>query len=196
MEAHSTDGDLLLRSFRQPEVFGELFERHFDDVRAYFARRVGLDGASDLAAEVFRIAFERRRSFDLTRSASCRPWLFGIARNVLAKSFERDRRAAALSARLRIEESPCSHVDETLGELDALDAAVRLRTVLAALVRLDDETRELLLLIAWDSLSYEEAAAALGVPIGTVRSRLSRARLQLTRLVALDDITHKDCCYD
>lgn len=174
----------MLRSLYEPEAFGELFDRHFDDVRRYFARRVDADSATDLAAEVFRLGFERRRSFDPQRSGSCRPWLFGIARNVLAKEWDRIDRIAALRARLHSSLDPAAAGDAFNDSVDALDAASRWRTVAAALAHMDEDSRELLLLVAWDSLTYEEVAQVFAVPVGTIRSRLSRARTLLSRLVA------------
>jgi RNA polymerase sigma factor (sigma-70 family) len=178
------DGDVVLRSLYEPEAFGELFDRHFDDVRRYFARRVDADSATDLAAEVFRLGFERRRTFDPQRSGSCRPWLFGIARNVLAKEWNRIGRRAALRARLHSSLDPVAPGDAFDDSVDALDAASRWRTVATALAHMDDDSRELLLLVAWDSLTYEEVAQVFAVPVGTIRSRLSRARSLLSHLVA------------
>jgi RNA polymerase sigma factor (sigma-70 family) len=180
MNLTSTDGDVVLRSMGEPEAFGELFDRHFDDVRAYFARRVDVDTAADLAAEVFRIGFERRRSFDPQRSSSCRPWLFGIARNVLATEWERAGRRELLIGRLR----PLVDSDAADDSVEAIDAARRWAVVARALAALDEATRELLLLVAWDRMTYEEVAEVVGIPLGTVRSRISRARADLSRLVA------------
>lgn len=179
MEPTSSDGDVVRRSLDEPEAFGLVFDRHFDGVRAYFARRTDVETAADLAAEVFRIGFERRRTFDPSRSSSCRPWLFGIARNVLATEWDRAGRRSALTARLPLGPVP----DPADAGVDAIDAARRWDAVAAALGRMDEATRELLLLVAWDRLSYEEVAEVLGVPVGTVRSRLSRARAQLSHLV-------------
>jgi len=118
---------------------------------------------------------------DPERSSSCRPWLFGIARNLLADERGRAGRSAALAARL----SPQAFGDDAIdASIDALDATDRWSEVAAALSRLDDDTRELLLIVAWDRLTYGEAAEVLGIPVGTVRSRISRARAHLSRLVS------------
>lgn len=182
MEVTHTDGDVVLRSLDEPEAFGAVFDRHFDGVRAYFARRVDVDTAADLAAEVFRIGFERRRSFDPQMSSSCRPWLFGIARNVLATEWRRAGRRVSLLDRLPLPLD--SDADSAEARVEAIDAARQWAAVAEALTRLDDDTRELLLLVAWDQLSYEEVAEVFGVPVGTVRSRISRARTHLSRLTA------------
>jgi RNA polymerase sigma-70 factor (ECF subfamily) len=190
MQPSQADGDVVRRSLREPEAFGALFDRYFDDVRRYFARRVGIEVASDLAAEVFRLGFERRRSFDPGRAPTCRPWLFGIARNVLAKERSRLGRRAALVGRLAAAGHDDGHaIDDTVA---ALDARRRWAEVLVALDRLGDDARELLLLIAWDGLSYEEVAQVIEVPVGTVRSRVSRARSQLHRLV----LSERQPCHD
>jgi RNA polymerase sigma factor (sigma-70 family) len=141
---------------------------------------VDVDTAADLAAEVFRIGFERRRSFDPQRSSSCRPWLFGIARNVLATDWERAGRRELLIGRLR----PLVESDAADDSVEAIDAARRWAVVARALAAMDEHTRELLLLVAWDRLTYEEVAEVVGIPLGTVRSRISRARAHLSRLVA------------
>jgi RNA polymerase sigma factor (sigma-70 family) len=193
MQLSQADGEVVLRSLHEPDAFGEVFDRYFDDVRRYFARRVDIESASDLAAEVFRLGFERRRSFDPQRSLTCRPWLFGIARNVLAKERGRAGRRLALVARIGPEIDRGHALDDSL---DALDAARRWHAVAAALDGLDDENRELLLLIAWDALTYQEAAQVFDVPIGTVRSRLSRARSHLSRLVAENVPAERNPCHD
>jgi RNA polymerase sigma-70 factor (ECF subfamily) len=193
MQLSQADGEVVLRSLHEPDAFGELFDRYYDNVRRYFARRVDVESASDLAAEVFRLGFERRRSFDPGRSPTCRPWLFGIARNVLAKERGRAGRRFALVARMGPQVDRGDAIDDSL---DALDAARRWSAVAAALDRLDDDSRELLLLIAWDALTYEEAAQVFDVPVGTVRSRVSRARAHLSRLVAASVPAERNPCHD
>jgi RNA polymerase sigma-70 factor (ECF subfamily) len=184
MQGIRTDGDVVLRSLCEPEAFGELFDRHFDDVRAYFARRLDVEVAADLAAEVFRLGFEKRRTFDPQRGSSCRPWLFGIARNLLAKERARAGRRDSLIARLAPAGDAGHPANDAIDDrVAALDAAREWRQVAAALDELPDDTRELLLLLAWDSLTYEELAQVFAVPVGTIRSRVSRARDQLTRLI-------------
>src|SRR5680860_1824943 len=84
-----TDADIIRQSLNDPQAFGEIFSRHLDAVHAYLVRRAGRGIADDLAGEVFRIAFERRRAFHLDRS-SARPWLYGVAANILRRH-QRDR---------------------------------------------------------------------------------------------------------
>ena len=152
-----------------------LFRSHFITLYGYLARRVGSDLASELASEVFAVAFARRASFDPSRGEA-HPWLFGIATNLLRnhrRTETRQLRAFALTGIDPIAPDPTHEVDERLD-------AERLGPAIArGLAALNDDDRDVLLLYAWASLSYREIAAALDVPIGTVRSRLSRARRTL-----------------
>jgi RNA polymerase sigma factor (sigma-70 family) len=144
----------------RPEAFEELFERHFDSVHGYLARRVGRDLGRDLASETFTRAFAARQRYDPARGEA-RPWLFGIANNLLRRHYRDEERRLRAFARV---EAP----DEAFAPGEH-----RLADALAALPR---EERDVLLLFTWADLEYAEIAAALGLPIGTVRSRLHRAR--------------------
>jgi RNA polymerase sigma-70 factor (ECF subfamily) len=156
-----------VRSLSDPSAFGVIFDRHFNAVHAYLARRVGRDVADDLAASTFTVAFERRGSFR-REATTARPWLFGIATNLLRNARRAEQRAIESLARIR----PClSEVGDEHGE-----SAPGLGDALAGL---DSGQRDVMLLYAWEELSYEEIAAALHVPVGTVRSRLARARAHL-----------------
>ena len=149
-----------------------IFERHFDAVHAYLARRVGTGRADDLASMTFTIGFERRRTFCASRS-SARPWLFGIATNLVRNDWRSEQRA--LQALVRLGSEPGERIAAVQWpgfELEAERAA-------GLLEQLDDGQREVLLLHAWEGLSYHEIAVALEIPIGTVRSRLARARARL-----------------
>ncbi len=143
--------------------FERLFEQHFDDVYGYLARRVGPDLARDLASETFTRAFAGRKKFD-PRRGEPRAWLFGIATNLLRRHYrDEERRLRALSR------YDIAAVDEPGDE-------PRLAEALHSLAR---EERDALLLYAWADLDYAEIADALDIPIGTVRSRLHRARARL-----------------
>ena len=185
------DADLIARSLREPAVFGALFERHFDAVFGYFARRVPRPEAGDLAAETFRVAFDARTGFDPAR-ARARPWLYGIATNVLRHHLRSQGREGAALRRL----APVpDRVDaEEAARVAAIDAATRWPAVAAALATLAPHDREALLLLAWEGLGYAEIAEATGVPVGTVRSRIHRARRQVRELIdgtgQLPDDTH------
>lgn len=168
--------DVLVReSIREPERFAPLFDRHAAAVHRYLARRIG-EPADDLLAETFLVAFRRRASY-LPMQLDVRPWLFGIATNVLHRHVrQEDRRYRAL-ARARLLETG-SHADDLPD--DRLDAQALRAELAAALAALKPGDRDVLLLLAWAQLSYAEIAATLDIPIGTVRSRINRAR-RLTR---------------
>ncbi|MEU8305154.1 RNA polymerase sigma factor [Actinomadura sp. NPDC048955] len=172
-----TDAAVLRESLRQPERFADLFDRHGDEIHRYVARRLGPDMAEDVVAETFLTAFRKRARYDLGR-ADARPWLYGIATHALREH----RRAEARRNRALARAAP-DRPEESFDERSAARvAAGRLRPELAAaLARLSAADRDLLLLIAWAELSYDEAAQALGVPIGTIKSRLHRIRKKLHR---------------
>lgn len=157
------------------ETFVAVFDQHHAEIHRFLQRRLGVEGADDLASEVFLRAFRARSDFDDTRG-SVRAWLFGIALNISrerARATERRQRAyrsAALDPTVPVAQPP--HVADARSEPSA--DAVR-----AAVDRLPEAYREPLLLFTWEGLAYEEIATALGVPLGTVRSRLSRARQRL-----------------
>ena len=160
-----TDAQAIGESLADPEAFAVLFDRHFDAIHGYVQRRVGPDLADEIAAETFTRAFDRRRRYDTSRE-DARPWLLGIAANLLRRHWRSERRRLDAYARSR---------DRGHAELSAPIAA----ELAQALKSLPRREREPLLLFAWADLSYEEIAVALGLPLGTVRSRISRARARL-----------------
>jgi RNA polymerase sigma factor (sigma-70 family) len=172
-----TDEHVLALSLGQPEAFGELYARHFAVVYRYVAGRLGPDAADDLAAETFLAAFRRRHRFDPDRGA-VRPWLFGIATNLVAQHHRAESRWYAALARAGAD--PLIEPSVWAGDEDRIAdrvVASQARPALAAvLARLPDRDRDVLLLVAVGGLSYAEVAFALGIPEGTVGSRLSRAR--------------------
>jgi RNA polymerase sigma-70 factor (ECF subfamily) len=175
MTTTETDATIIAASTTDAERFGEIFDRHVEGVHGYLSRRLGRARADDLTGEVFRIAFEGRARYR-PQHPTARPWLFGIATNLVLKDHRRERRRLRALARLRVRsdvESTSIRVDEKV------DAAASLPRVAAALLELEARDRDVVLLVAWEDLSYEEVAAALSIPVGTVRSRLSRARRQL-----------------
>ena len=168
----ATDGEVIAASCVDPERFDEVFDRHFRRIYGYLARRLGPDPAADLASEVFAVAFARRGSFDGDRDDAA-PWLFGIATNLLRNARRSELRQLRAYARTGVDPVDPDRTGEADDRLDARRAGPALAGALAAL-RTDD--RDVLLLFAWSGLTYGEIAAALDVPLGTVRSRLSRAR--------------------
>ena len=170
-----SDGRLLQRSLDDPRAYEAIFERHFDALFGYAARRVGRQFAEEIATETFTQAFDRRRTFDFDRDDAA-PWLFGIAANLLRRHWRTERRR--LAAYARSTERSASQPDD----VPRLD-------VLVALDQLSGDEREALFLFAVADLSYEETAAALSVPVGTVRSRLARARKRVLRVVGDGPLT-------
>ena len=166
------DVSVIARSRSEPEAFSILFRRHAPRIQRYIARRIGPDAAEDVVAETFLLAFRQRERYDQTR-ANALPWLYGIATNLIGR--HRRDEIRLYQAVVRTGADP---VTEPF--TDRVDAAVSLdRAIATALNSLPPRYRDPLLLIAWGDLSYEEAALALGVPVGTVRSRLHRARAAL-----------------
>ncbi|HTU94242.1 MAG TPA: RNA polymerase sigma factor [Solirubrobacteraceae bacterium] len=168
-----TDASLIAESLSSPQSFSAIFDRHFAVIHGYLARRVGAAAADDLAAETFVIAFERRPTFS-TSAGSARPWLFGIATNLLRNQWRADRRADLAVMALTTTERE---------RTATRDSGVDAHEVLAAVAALDPDQRDALLLYAWEGLSYEEIADALGVAVGTVRSRISRGRGRLREML-------------
>jgi RNA polymerase sigma-70 factor (ECF subfamily) len=178
--AAPSDEMLLARSRDEPDAFVAIFDRHFESVHRYLHRRVGRDLADELAAETFVRAFSRRASFE-PRSEGALPWLYGIATNLLRRhrrSEERRLRAYARSGRDDVVE-----LDED-ALADRLDAATRGDAIAAALAALRPDERDAICLVALAGLTHEQAAVALGIPPGTMASRLHRARSRLRPLLS------------
>jgi len=173
-----TDGEILADSIDNAASFAAIFDRHFDAIYGYLQRRIGPDLAEELASQTFLVAFNQRARYDLSFS-NARPWLFGIASNLLRRQRREERRQLRAYARTGID--PLG--DALEGTEARLDAANMGRELAAALASLAGEELDVLLLYAWAELSYAEIAQALGTPIGTVRSRLSRARRRVRELL-------------
>ncbi|WOX10889.1 sigma-70 family RNA polymerase sigma factor [Streptomyces sp. N50] len=177
-----SDASVIERSWDEPEAFAVLFDRHADSVHRYAARRLGTEVAEDLMAETFTTAFQQRFRYN-TELADARPWLFGIATNLIG----RHRRAEArLPSAARADGSQDPVADRVAAKVSA--QAVRGELALA-MARLPARHRDVLLLVAWADLGYEEVARALEVPVGTVRSRLHRARRKLRDALGGSDPT-------
>lgn len=173
----STDSEIIRRSLDAPSVFAELFDRHARVIAAFAARRVGSDAAEDVLSDTMLVAFRRRRDFD-TSWESAKPWLLGIASRVIKKhraDEARQWRSFEASA-ARVDHSSDGAIEAAADRTDASAAVRALAPRIAALAARDRET---LLLYAWGDLTYDEIAVALGVPVGTVRSRLNRVRRKL-----------------
>jgi RNA polymerase sigma-70 factor (ECF subfamily) len=151
-------------------VFGEIFDRHFSSVHRYLGRRAGPERADDLASQTFTVAFQRRATFR-AREVDARPWLLGIATNLLRNDWRSEQRLLETLARIGAEPGAITSTSTAVPELDC--------ELAAALATLGRDQRDVLFLHAWAELSNQEIATALSIPVGTVRSRLSRARSYL-----------------
>jgi RNA polymerase sigma factor (sigma-70 family) len=171
----TADSTLVERSWQSPDAFAALFDRHADSVHRYAARRLGTQLADDVTAETFAVAFQRRRGYDLAHT-DARPWLLGIATNLMRthRRAEARRWKALARAAAAVQAEP--EADAVAARVSA--QAVR-RELMSTLARLPARQRDVLLLYAWAELDYEQIALALAVPVGTVRSRLHRARAAL-----------------
>ncbi|GIG59880.1 DNA-directed RNA polymerase sigma-70 factor [Longispora fulva] len=166
------DAAVISGSLREPERFAVLFHRHGPHIHRYLARRLGREVAEDLLGETFLAAFHRRDRYDTSRP-DARPWLYGIATHVVGQHRRDEVRRYRLRDAVPAELDEACHADRVAA--DVTSQALR-RHLLAALGDLSTGDRDVLLLVAWEELSYEEVAAALAIPVGTVRSRLNRAR--------------------
>jgi RNA polymerase sigma factor (sigma-70 family) len=173
------DAAVLAGSFTTPALFEELFRRHATTVFKFLARQLNPQVADDLLAETFVAAFRSRDNFD-QKFSSARPWLLGIAANVARHHLRSEARRSRLHRRLGSLNPPPA--DEASEATMRLDGAAFHRRVAVALQALSSEHREVILLAA-AGLSYDEIALSLQVPIGTVRSRLSRARAHIKELI-------------
>jgi RNA polymerase sigma factor (sigma-70 family) len=180
-----TDERVLAMSLGRPEVFGELYARHFAAIYRYVAGRLGPDTADDLAAETFLAAFRRRHRFDAARGG-VRPWLFGIATNLVAQHHRAESRWYAALVRAGADPliAPSASADDEDRIADRVVASQARPALAAVLGRLPDRDRDVLLLTAVGGLSYAEVAFALGIPEGTVGSRLNRARRKIIAALA------------
>jgi RNA polymerase sigma-70 factor (ECF subfamily) len=179
------DATLIEQSWHEPEAFAGLYDRHAAHIHRYVTRRLGSQVADDVVGETFLSAFRRRRRYDLSRP-DAGPWLYGIAANLIGKHRRAEVRLLRALARTGADPVAESYADRVDAQVSAAAAQRDLARALASLAAGD---REVLLLIAWAELAYDEIAAALGIPVGTVRSRLHRARRKVREALGGEDPT-------
>lgn len=173
------DEDLLRRAQRgDAAAFGLLFREHSAVVYTYCFHRLGSWSAAEEATSVVFLEVWRRRSKAVTVSGSLKPWLLGVATNVMRNQRRAERRYAAALHRLPPSRAEPDHADEVVARLDD---ERRMQSVLRELASLDRDMQEVITLVAMEGLSYADAAVTLGIPVGTVRSRLARARARLQK---------------
>lgn len=173
----------------ETDRFNAWYDEHARALLRFCARRVGPAAAEDVVATTFLVAFERRREFD--QRELVRPWLYGIAVNVLRRHRRDEVRAYRALARAGID--PLFHADGVLDSHEQrigerTDAERRARAVAGVLASLPRRQRDVLLLVAVAEFEYGEVAAALDIPIGSVRSALHRARHKLRAALGAEGV--------
>ncbi|WP_106397634.1 RNA polymerase sigma factor [Actinocorallia populi] len=182
------DGEIIRSSLDEPERFAVLFDRYARQVHRYVSRRLGTQLADDIVGETFLIAFRRRETYDPARTLA-RPWLYGIATTLMARHRRSEERFLRALQRTGTDPLP-EPMAETV--VRRVAAGAQERTLAGALARLPRGDRDVLLLVAWADLSYGETAQALDIPLGTVRSRLHRARRRLREALGGADPTREE----
>ncbi|MEW1773385.1 sigma-70 family RNA polymerase sigma factor [Streptomyces sp. NPDC086777] len=177
------DAETVAQSLEQPELFALLYDRYAPDIHRYVARRLGDSAADDITADTFLVAFRIRSRYDRTR-ANARPWLYGIAGNLIGKQRRAEVRALRALARTGRDPLAASGGEFWLEDTDRRIAAQG--PLAGALAGLSAPDRHVLLLVAWAELTYQEVAEALDIPVGTVRSRLNRARRKVRTALGAD----------
>ncbi|MEX1004391.1 MAG: sigma-70 family RNA polymerase sigma factor [Acidimicrobiia bacterium] len=169
-----SDAQVIEASLTEPRFFETIFDRHFGAVHRFAVGRVGAQDAPDVVAETFARAFDRRHRFALDKPSAL-PWLFGIAVNVCRERGRRASRGVRANTRMAVRaEMITEPFENALAE--RIDAERLLPELIGALRALSDDEYALLMLATESDLTYEEMAETLGIPVGTVRSRLARAR--------------------
>jgi RNA polymerase sigma factor (sigma-70 family) len=177
------DGAIIAASRRDPACFAEIFDRHWPRVHRYCVSRAGAAG-EDIAAETFRVALDARARFDRSRD-DAGPWLLGIATNLLRRDRRSEGRRTRAMLRLRLDDES-DHVDAALDRVEAEAMGAR---VSAAVGQLPPVFRDALFLHVWADLSYEQVAEATQVSVGTVRSRIHRAKAHLRTALTEEIVT-------
>jgi RNA polymerase sigma factor (sigma-70 family) len=183
--AAAGDAAVIESSRRDPERFAVLFDRHAPHIYRYLARRADRQVADDLVAETFLVAFAKRDRYDLSY-ADARPWLYGIATNLVGQHRRDQARQYRITQAAAAAAEPAvpGHADRVAADVTAQAMRALLEGALAALSAGD---RDVLLLIAWEQLTYQEVSRALGIPVGTVQSRMHRARAKVRQALAGTD---------
>lgn len=174
-DTEPSDAEIIVRSRREPDCFAQIFDRHAAEILRYAHTRLGPDRAEDVTAETFLAAFRRRDHYD-PAWPDARPWLFGIAIRLISKHWRAEARYRRMLAATPL---PAAADDDFGDRAAERVTAQQFRPQLATVLdQLPGRDRELLLLVAWAGLTYEEAAQALGLTVSAVRSRLHRIRVK------------------
>ncbi|GAA2621018.1 RNA polymerase sigma factor [Actinomadura fulvescens] len=181
---NAEDARLIAASLRDPECFTAVYDRHYTIIYRYVAGRLGPQAADDIAAEAFLVAFRRRRSFDAGKG-TLRSWLFGIATKLVSQHRRAETRRFQALARVGSDPAIGSHEERVVTWVTAEGLQPQLARALAAL---SAKERDVVLLVALGDLGHDEIATALGIPYGTVGSRLNRARRKLRAALELEGL--------
>jgi RNA polymerase sigma-70 factor (ECF subfamily) len=188
----SSDEAVLRESREHPERFAGLFDAYHGEIYRYVASRLSVGHADDLAAETFLVAFRGRGSFG-GDGGHVRAWLYGIATNLIRRHHrDEERKYRALGRADAADRSQAGDHDDDNRIVARVAASGVQRDLAAALRSLKRGDRDVLLLVALGELSYPEVAEALGIPAGTVASRLSRARKAVRTALGGVDPTRAD----
>jgi RNA polymerase sigma-70 factor (ECF subfamily) len=182
------DAEIVRWSFDDPNAFAELFHRHAGEIGRYVTRRLGAGVAEDIVADTFLTAFRRRDSFDRARG-DARSWLYGIAHHLMQRHHRDEVRALRAFARTGVDPVIAESFDDRVAT--RLSAASTSRALAPALAELDAGQRDVLLLTAWADLTLDQVAQVLGIPQGTARSRLNRARTKIRAALDVIDSTSR-----
>ena len=177
--SESTDSDDIAASLVDSQRFAAVVDRHFAEIFRYLARRVGRENAEDLGAETFIVAFSARNRYDPSR-ANALPWLYEIATNLIRRHRRTEVRMLMAYATAASQLDPDD--DSSEGLVARLDHAASLARVASAFADLEPDQRDALYLVAIVGLGYAEVSEALDIPVGTVHSRVARARTNLRDL--------------
>jgi RNA polymerase sigma-70 factor (ECF subfamily) len=172
-----TDAEVITASWTDPSVFEEIYRRHHKTVLAYTLRCAGQQDGPDVAAEVFEEALRSRRSYN-PEYQSARGWLLGIAAHVIVRYYRRRSKLRTVRYDEKNNEPDGDLSDDIATQVDAR------RIVDRAMRKLNSDEREVVSLFVFADLPYQQIADSLGIPVGTVRSRLNRARGKLRNFFA------------
>lgn len=175
-----SDAEIIRQSCGDPERFAAIFDRYYPQIHGYVVRRLGQAMADDVAAETFLVAFAHRDRYQMSRP-DARPWLYGIVSNLISRHHRAEQRRYRALARSGVPQVTEGHEDEVAVRLDAQAYRAPLAAALAGIPSGD---RDVLLLVAWAELTSDQAGEALGIPAGTARSRLHRARKHIKAALA------------
>jgi len=182
------DADLIRSSRTDPEAFAALFDRYSGMLYRYVSRRLGPEPAEDIVGETFLVAFSRRDRYDLAHD-DARPWLFGIITKLISRHHRAEGARYRALRRSPVDGTVEGPADMVASGVTASAARPLLAEALAGLPRRD---LDVLLLVAWGDLAYEEVARALDIPVGTVRSRLNRARRKVRAALGDSNPMHEE----